>query len=105
VITDAFSRQALILSELGELKGVATGFEFESPFGITCLDDRLIMVSDSDRGMVAAFDAAGGFLFAFGEGILDTPTFLDCRSDGVVCVSDVGSMTIEVFQVGSSSKE
>jgi hypothetical protein len=99
VATDAFSAEVLLLSALGKPKGRAIGFDFERPFGVTCLGDRLVLVSDSDRGMVAVFEAGGRFIFAFGEGTLDTPTFLACRSDGLVCVSDVGKMTIEVFRI------
>jgi hypothetical protein len=105
VVTDAFSAQVFFLSALGELKGTATGFEFERPFGVSCLEDELVMVSDSDRGVVAVFGRGGAFLFTFGQGILDTPTFLDCRADGLVCVSDAGNMTIEVFRIGRSSEE
>jgi hypothetical protein len=104
-VTDAFAGQVLFLSAIGELKGVAEGFEFERPFGVTCLSARLTLVSDSDRGVVAAFDSDGDFVFAFGEGILDTPTFLACRADGMVCVSDAGSMTIEVFKIDLPSQE
>jgi hypothetical protein len=105
VVTDAFSAQVFFLSPLGELRGTATGFEFESPFGVSSFEEELIMVSDSDRGLVAVFDRGGGFLFAFGEGILAMPTFLDCRADGLICVSDAGKMTIEVFRIGASSEE
>jgi hypothetical protein len=99
-VTDAFSKQVVIMSPLGELKGALRGFEFASPFGVTCFEDRLILVSDSRLGLVAVFDSGGDFLFAFGQDVLDTPTFLDCRRDGLVCISDTGNMTIEVFRIG-----
>jgi sugar lactone lactonase YvrE len=98
-VTDAFSKHVLFLSALGELRGASGGFDFASPFGVACLAGRLLLVSDSDLGLVAVFTQDGTFLFTFGKGILKTPTFLDCRDDGVVCVSDAGGMTIEVFRI------
>ena len=98
-VTDAFAKKVLFLTAVGEVKGAARGFEFERPFGIACLDAGLTFVSDSDKGVIAVFDANGDFLFAFGEGILDIPTFIACRADGTICVSDVGKMTIEVFRI------
>jgi DNA-binding beta-propeller fold protein YncE len=105
VVTDSFSKQVLFLSSLGEIKGVARGFAFENPFGVACIGDRYVLVADSGRGLVAVFDPAGRFMFAFGEGILDVPTFLDSTPDGLVCVSDPGRMTIEVFRIGEVPSE
>lgn len=104
-VTDAFSGRVLFLSVLGERVGSASGFEFENPFGLACFEGRLILVSDSDRGAIAAFDSDGRFQFSFGEGVLDTPTFLDCRDDGLICVSDAGKMTIEVFRLEPPSEK
>jgi len=105
IVTDAFSRQVFFLSGLGEIRGVARGFGFKSPFGVTCIGDRLILVADFEQGLVAVFDLKGDFLYSFGDGILDMPTFLDSTADGLVCVSDAGKMTIEVFRIGESSTE
>jgi hypothetical protein len=104
-VTDAFSKEVFLLSPLGELRGTARGFTFESPFGIARLGDGLILVADSGKGVVAVFDAHGDFEFAFGDGVLETPTFLDCTSDGTVCVSDAGKMTVEVFRIELADQE
>ena len=100
VVTDSFSKQVLFLTSLGEIKGTAHGFSFENPFGVTCIDDRYVLVTDSDLGLVAVFGRSGDFLFTFGGGILEMPTFLDSTPDGLVCVSDAGRMTVEVFKIG-----
>jgi hypothetical protein len=105
VVTDAAARQVLFLSSLGNVTGAARGFAFESPFGVTCIGSRLVLAADSGRGVVAVFDGKGDFLYTFGEGILDTPTFLDSTPDGLVCVSDVGRMTIEVFEIGEVAEQ
>jgi hypothetical protein len=105
IVTDSSSRQVFFLSELGELMSVARGFDFKSPFGVTCVGDSLILVSDSEKGLVAVFDFKGDFLYSFGDGILEVPTFLDATPDGLVCVSDTGKMTIEVFKLGEVSTE
>ena len=105
IVTDSFSRQLFFLSGLGEIRGVARGFGLKSPFGVTCIGDRLILVADSEQGLVAVFDLKGDFLYSFGDGILDMPTFLDSTADGLVCVSDAGKMTIEVFRIEEHSTE
>jgi len=105
IVTDSFSKQVFFLSSLGEIKGVAHGFSFENPFGVTCIDDRYVLVADSDLGLVAVFGLNGDFLFAFGGGILEMPTFLDSTPDGLVCVSDAGRMTVEVFRIGKTPPE
>ena len=105
IVTDSFSKQVLFLTGLGEIKGVAHGYSFDNPFGVTCVGERYVLVADSGRGLVAVFDPGGGFLFTFGEGILDMPTFLDSTPDGLVCVSDMGRMTIEVFRIGEVPSE
>ena len=105
IVTDSFSKQVLFLSGLGEIKGLARGFAFKSPFGVTCIGDRLVLVADAEHGLVAVFDVEGDFLYSFGDGILDTPTFLDSTADGMVAVSDAGNMTIEVFKIGEVPKE
>jgi hypothetical protein len=98
-VTETFSRQVLLLSNLGKPRKTTVGFDFTSPFGVTSWQERYVMVSDSERGVIAAFDADGGFIGSFGEGLLDTPTFIACRDDRVVCVADQGSMSIEVFRL------
>jgi hypothetical protein len=98
VVTDSFSRQVLLVGALGDLRGTLKGFEFESPFGVTSLDDGLVLVSDSELGLAAIFSREGDFVGTFGEGILEMPTFLD-GTRGLVCVSDPGKMSIEVFRV------
>ena len=105
VVTDSFSKQALFLSGLGETRGVSRGFSFDNPFGVACVGDRYVLVADADRGLIAVFDLDGDFLFTFGEGILKTPTFLDSAPDGLVCVSDAGGMTIEVFRIGKTAEK
>jgi DNA-binding beta-propeller fold protein YncE len=104
-VTDAFARKVLFLTAVGEVRGAARGFDFERPFGVACLGAELMFVSDSDRGMIAVFDAEGDFFFAFGEGTLETPTFIAVRTDGTICVSDIGKMTVEVFKIDLSSEE
>ncbi len=105
IVTDSFSRQVLFLSDLGKIKAIARGFDLKSPFGVTCMDDRLVLVADSGQGLVAVFDRKGDFLYSFGSGLLDMPTFLDATADGLVCVSDAGKMTIEVFEIGEVSSK
>jgi hypothetical protein len=105
IVTDSSSRQVLFLSDLGEIGGGVQGFSFESPFGVSCLDDRFILVTDSEHGLVAVFDLKGDFLFTLGEGILEVPTFLDSTPEGLVCVSDAGRMTVEVFRIGAVSAD
>jgi hypothetical protein len=103
-VTEAFSGQVLILSPLGNPRGSLAGFEFTSPFGLTSYLDKYVLVSDSERAVIAVFSHAGDFVRSFGQGILSMPTFIDCRDDGTVCVADPGNMTIEVFRIESSAE-
>jgi len=103
-VTEAFSEQVLMLSPLGKPRKALTGFDFKSPFGLTSYLERYVLVSDSERAMIALFSADGGFISSFGEGLLEMPTFIACRDDGVVCVADPGSRSIEVFKIESSAQ-
>ena len=105
LVTDALSKKVLVLSLLGKRLGNLEGFNFKSPFGISNYLDRMVLVSDSELGVVAVFDSAGKFLDTFGKGRLKTPTFLAVRDDGTICVSDVGKMTIEVFRINGPTEE
>lgn len=102
LVTDASSQEVLALSLLGKRLGSLRGFDFKCPFGISRYLDRMILVSDSELGVVAVFDSAGKFQDAFGGGHLKTPTFLDARDDGTVCVADAGKMTVEVFRINEA---
>lgn len=105
LVTDASAGEVLILNLLGKRLGTLEGFEFKSPFGISRYLDSTVLVSDSDLGVVAAFDSSGRFLRDFGKGYLKTPTFLDARDDGTLCVADAGKMTIEVFKIDGSAEK
>jgi hypothetical protein len=96
--TDAFSVDVLILSALGEIVGRLRGFGFKSPFGLASYMG-FTLVTDWELGEVAVFDSSGRFVFSFGKGLLTAPTYIDCRDDGVICVSDPGDMTIEAFRL------
>jgi hypothetical protein len=98
IVTEPFSKRVLILGPLGEVRGWLRGFGFEDPFGLAAYGDGLLLVSDPAAGVVALF-ASGIFITSFGGDVLETPTFLDCRQDGIVCVADAGRMTIEVFRI------
>jgi hypothetical protein len=101
-VTDAFSGRVLLLSPLGRPRKALVGFDFASPFGLASYRDRCVLVSDSELGLIAVFTADGGFLGSFGEGFLGMPTFVACRDDGIVCVADADSMSIEVFRIETS---
>jgi len=105
LVTDAFAAEVLVLGPLGRPEGRLEGFDFEKPFGLALCLDRFVLVSDSELGCVAVFDARGKFLGTFGEGHLKTPAFLAARDDGTVCVADPGKLTIEVFQFDGPSGE
>ncbi|MFH1312834.1 MAG: hypothetical protein ABIJ00_06360 [Candidatus Eisenbacteria bacterium] len=103
-VTEAFSEQVLMLSPFGKPRKALVGFDFQSPFGLASYLDRYVLVSDSERAVIAVFSADGGFISSFGEGLLEMPAFIACRDDGVVCVADPGSMSIEVFRIETSTQ-
>ena len=103
-VTDAFSGQVLLLSPLGKPRKALQGFDFLSPFGLASYGDRYVLVSDSELAVISVFTADGAFVDSFGEGFLSMPTFIACRDDGIVCVADPGSMSIEVFRIETSVK-
>jgi len=105
LVSDALSRKVLVLSVLGKRLGSLVGFEFKSPFGLARLDDRWLLVSDSELGLVAVFDSDGKFAGTIGQGSLETPTFMDMRDDGTLAVADAGTMTIEVFRFGDPASK
>jgi DNA-binding beta-propeller fold protein YncE len=98
-VSDAFSKQVRILGLLGDPRGRLEGFRFGGPFGLATYLDTFVLVADSELGLIAVFGPGGDFLGTFGQDLLSMPTFLGCRDDGVVCVGDAGSMTIEVFKI------
>jgi hypothetical protein len=98
-VSETSSGRILVLGSLGDLQGNLSGFEFGGPFGICSYSDTLILVSDSDLGLVTVFGAGKDLVATFGHGVLDMPTFLDARGDGIVCVADAGKMSIEVFRI------
>jgi hypothetical protein len=99
IVTEPFSRQVLILGPLGDVRDRFRGFDFDEPFGVAAYGNSFILISDAEAGLVAVFTSDGRFVRSFGEGVLDTPTFLACRDDGVVCVADSDGMTVEVFRI------
>jgi DNA-binding beta-propeller fold protein YncE len=105
LVTDAASKQVLVLSPLGKVLGSLEGFRFESPFGLARWLDHAVLVSDSDLGVVAAFDLGGRFVSSFGEGHLKTPAFVAARDDGILCIADVGKMTLEVFKLDAPAEK
>lgn len=105
LVTDPASGQVLLLGPLGRPEGRLRGFQFSQPFGLAARGDSLILVSDSDLGVVALFAGDGEFRGVVGEGVLGIPTFIDCRDDGTLCVADVEGMTVEVFTLGGTVAE
>jgi hypothetical protein len=105
LVTDPTSGQVLVLGPLGRPKGRLRGFQFRQPFGLAACGDSLILVSDSDLGVVVVFAGDGEFRGVVGEGVLGVPTFIDCRDDGTLCVADVEGMTVEVFTLGGTVAE
>ena len=105
LVTDPTGGQVLVLGPLGRPKGRLRGFQFRQPFGLAAHGDSLILVSDSDLGVVVVFADDGEFRGVLGEGVLGVPTFIDCRDDGTLCVADVEVMTVEVFAIGETVAE
>jgi DNA-binding beta-propeller fold protein YncE len=105
IVTEPFSKRVLVLGPLGEKRGWLRGFDFEDPFGLAACGKGLVLVSDTEIGVVALFDERGGFVTSFGSDVLQSPTFLDCRHDGIVCVADTDRMTIEVFKIEKPAPE
>lgn len=103
IVTEIFSRQVLILGPLGDVRGRFRGLDFKEPFGLAAYGNRLILVSDAEAGLVAVFTSDGRFVRSFGQDVLKAPTFLACRDDGVVCVSDSDGMAIEVFRIDDAA--
>ncbi len=102
-VGEANAGRVEMLGSFGRHIGYLTGFDLSSPYGLAEYRDRYIMVCDSQQGLVAVFTDDGEFVQTFGQAILVSPTFVACRDDGIICVSDSKTMSIEVFKIDESS--
>jgi hypothetical protein len=80
------------------------GSELEGAGGVAASGRRLV-VAGAMAGRCLVLDLNGGGRVEFGEDLLERPMFIDVSDEGLICVSDAVSMSIEVFQIEIASED
>ena len=103
-ITDVGTKSLFVFDlangSLDVWEGVDSDTSFLSPIAVCLLSQNQILVSDSDLGYVAMFDATGKSLARIGENRLSRPTGLACdKNQKRIYVADSQTHKIHVFSI------
>ncbi len=102
LVTDAGSGRIISINPINKEQRFDAKYDFKAPWGIGAYQDRYLVVSDPEIGVIAIMDLEGNVLGVFGLDLPAYPTFLACASDGLIYVSDQGNMSIEVLRIDES---